>query len=153
MKSLGFKGRIIKYIYSFLKNRTFNIQIGNIESDTGHMDNGIPQGSVLSCTLFNIVFDDVLNHIDPHTKFCAYADDLVLFRNGKDTKSTEANLQKTLNETNAQMNKNDLEVSIDKTKIMHFTKQLKKNIQIPHIQLNNQHIEHAGTKNHDPVMI
>lgn len=141
IQRLGFKGRIVKYINSFLTNRTFNIQMGNIESDIGHMKNGIPQGSVLSCTLFNIVFDDVLNHIDNSTKFCAYADDLVLFQNGKNTKSTEANLQKTLTETNLQMNRNGLEISTDKTKLMHFTKQNKKNIQLPIIQLNNQNLE------------
>lgn len=143
LQKLGFKGRIVKYISSFLTNRTFNIQMGNKESEIGRMENGIPQGSVLSCTLFNIVFDDVLNHIDHSTKFCAYADDLVLFQIGKDTKSTEANLQKTLIETNSLMNKNGLEISIDKTKMIHFTKQIKKNVQLPNVKLNNQFIEHV----------
>lgn len=141
MKRLGFKGRILHFIHSFLSNRTFNTQIGNIQSDSGYMENGIPQGSVLSCTLFNIVFDDVLNHIEAPTKFCAYADDLVLFQHGKDTKSTDASLQRILNETNIQMNKNGLEISIEKTKIVHFTNQKKKNITIPKIKIDNHEIE------------
>ena len=145
MIRLGFKGRIIKYIHSFLQNRTFNIQLGNIKSDVGFMENGIPQGSVLSCTLFNIVFDDVLNHIDTQTQCCAYADDLVIFKTGKDTKSTETTLQRILNETNLQMNRNGLEISLNKTKIIHFSNQRKNNIQKPRIQLDGQDIEHVNS--------
>jgi ribonuclease HI len=141
MERLGFKGRILTFINNFLYDRTFNIQLGNIESNIGYMQNGIPQGSVLSCTLFNIVFDDVLNNIEASTKFCAYADDLLLFHKGKDSKSLEENIQKTLRETNKQMNKNGLEISIDKTKMMHFTQQKNKNIQTPRITLNGENIE------------
>jgi retron-type reverse transcriptase len=47
------------------------------------MEKGIPQGSVISCTLFNIVFNEILNSIDGSIKYCAYADDLVIFLKGK----------------------------------------------------------------------
>jgi ribonuclease HI/uncharacterized protein YjgD (DUF1641 family) len=139
--TLGFKGRILKYIQSFLTDRTFTIQLGNIESDIGHMQNGIPQGSVLSCTLFNIVFDNILNQIQAPTKFCAYADDLVLFLDGKDTNVIQEQLQKTLTDTNKRLNMNGLEISIDKTKTIHFTRQRKTNINLPTLIINNRNIE------------
>lgn len=141
MRRIGFKGRIISFIQNFLQHRTFNIQLGTTESDTGCMQNGIPQGSVLSCTLFNIVFDDVLNNIDPSIKYCAFADDLVIFQSGKTTEPIETNIQNSLNRTNKQMNLNGLEISIDKTKSIHFTNQQKKNIRNPRLTLNSQNVK------------
>lgn len=58
---MGFKGKLVKYIQNFLTDRTFNIQLGGAKSDRGHMEKGIPQGSVISCTLFNVVFNEILN--------------------------------------------------------------------------------------------
>lgn len=143
IERLGLKGRIVRFVKNFLTNRTFNIQIGNTESDIGCIQNGIPQGSVLSCTLFNIVFDDVLNHFDTTTKYCAYADDLVIFQTGKFTKPIETNMQNVLNKTNHQMNLNGLEISIEKTKTIHFTNQRKDSIQNPQLTLNGQIIENV----------
>ena len=138
---MGFKGKLVKYIQNFLSDRTFNLLLGGIKSDMGRMRKGIPQGSVISCTLFNIVFNEVLNSIDGPIKYCAYADDLVIFSEGKTTKAIEASLQRTMDIINSQMKQKGLEISKDKTKSMLFSTKHKKNIIEPKLTLDGQTLE------------
>jgi ribonuclease HI len=138
---MGFKGKLVKYIQNFLLDRTFNVQLGGTKSDLGNMEKGIPQGSVISCTLFNIVFNEILNSIDGSIKYCAYADDLVIFLKGKNTKAVEANLQMTLNNINIEMKKKGLEMATDKTKSMLFSTKHKKNIVEPKFKIEGQDVE------------
>jgi hypothetical protein len=105
------------------------------------MDNGIPQGSVLSCTLFNIVFNDILNKVESPVKYCAYADDLVLFISGNNTKVIEQKSQQALTKLKIDLNNNGLEISKDKTKGIYFTRQFKKNINKPKIMIDSHNIE------------
>lgn len=138
---MGFKGKLVKYIQNFLTDRTFNLQLGGIKSDMGRMRKGIPQGSVISCTLFNIVFNEILNSIDGPIKYCAYADDLVIFSKGKTTKAIEASLQTTMDIVNTKMKRKGLEISKDKTKTMLFSTKHKKNIVEPKLTLDGQTLE------------
>lgn len=46
------EGNMAKYIKDFLSSRTFQVEIGNIRSSPKDQVNGIPQGAVLSVTLF-----------------------------------------------------------------------------------------------------
>jgi ribonuclease HI len=138
---MGFKGKIVRYIQNFLTDRTFCIQLGGIHSRIGHMGKGIPQGSVISCTLFNIVFNEILNHIDEPIKYCAYADDLVIFSKGKTTKEIEARLQTTFDRINLNMKQRGLIISKDKTKSMLFSTKHKRNIEEPKIKLDRQVLE------------
>ena len=55
----GINGKILKWIESFLKNRTFQVRVNGNLSENGTLKNGIPQGSVISPLLFNFMLNDL----------------------------------------------------------------------------------------------
>ena len=60
---IGLRGRLISFIKNFLTRRTFSVRCGNIYSNKHTTDHGLPQGSVLSPTLFLIMINDMLEKI------------------------------------------------------------------------------------------
>ena len=61
LHELGLKGRLPLFIQNFLSDRTFNVRIGNTLSDIFKQEQGVPQGSILSPTLFGIKINDIVN--------------------------------------------------------------------------------------------
>ena len=62
-----------RWIQNYLKNRTFQVRVGTTYSDTKYIKAGVPQGSVLGPTLFNIFFNDILDDLDT-TENALFAD-------------------------------------------------------------------------------
>ena len=60
LHKLGLKGRLPLFIQIFLSDRTFNVRIGNTLSDIFKQEQGVPQGSILSPTLFGIKINDIV---------------------------------------------------------------------------------------------
>jgi len=56
--SYGISGRMFYFIRSFLSIRTFQVRIGSTLSMTKRLENGTPQGSVLSPILFSLMIND-----------------------------------------------------------------------------------------------
>jgi hypothetical protein len=54
LSSWRIRGRMMNILQSFLSNRTFQVSIGGKTSREFQLENGVPQGSVLSVTLFLI---------------------------------------------------------------------------------------------------
>ena len=50
---------LVKIIEQFLKDRTFVVKIGNMKSEKKKALVGVPQGGVLSTTLFSIFINDI----------------------------------------------------------------------------------------------
>ena len=50
----GLRGRLPMFIYDFLSDRYFKVRVGNIYSDPYSQEAGVPQGSILSVTLFSL---------------------------------------------------------------------------------------------------
>jgi hypothetical protein len=61
MKSLKFKDSIIKWLYHFLKGRSFTIKINKNNSNYHDIETGVPQGGVLSPILFSIFINDIID--------------------------------------------------------------------------------------------
>ena len=63
----------------FLSDRTFQIHLGIILSDKiFHPKEGVPQGAILSTTLFNIKINDIVKQVDPSIECSLYVDDFVI---------------------------------------------------------------------------
>lgn len=88
LKKIGITGQIYNYIQDFLKDRSFKVKVGNCYSEPKNLDNGVPQGSVISPLLFNIMIDQIKETIDEENrknkaknkiKLGQYADDIALW--------------------------------------------------------------------------
>jgi len=78
----GITCRMFQFIRSFLSNRIFHVRVGFTLSMTKLLENGTPQGSVLSPVLFSLMINDRPNTITYH---CAlYADDFCFWEHGSD---------------------------------------------------------------------
>ena len=64
------------FIKAFLRLWKFQIQAGNVFSQKKIQEEGVPQGSVLSVTLFALVINDVTEVIPPGILTTLFVDDL-----------------------------------------------------------------------------
>ena len=64
LHDLGLKGRLPIFIQSFLEDRTMQVRVGSTLSDLYDQEQGVPQGSILSTTLFNIKINNIVTCLD-----------------------------------------------------------------------------------------
>ena len=113
----GIKGKILKIIDDFLTDRRARVVYQGSYSTYHNLENGTPQGSVLSATLFNIAMNQRIQDINLEgVKILCYADDIVMVA----TESNKENLQKALNLLGENAEKYCLKISESKTKAMCF---------------------------------
>lgn len=92
----GIRGTLPKFIESFLKGRTFRVRVGDSLSNLKVLENGVPQGSTLSCKLFNIAINRIAENVDPEIVKCLYVDDLAIILSGKSIETIVCKLQKAI---------------------------------------------------------
>ena len=61
---LGIRGSMATYLRNFLSGRSFRVRVGKDISDRYYPAYGIPQGGVLSVTLFGIMINDIGDSVD-----------------------------------------------------------------------------------------
>ncbi|GFW51977.1 probable RNA-directed DNA polymerase from transposon X-element [Trichonephila clavipes] len=76
MHDFGLRGNLPIFIFNFLAVRYFHVRIGHSSSHKFIQDQGVPQGSVLSVTLFNIHMSSILGHLPPSVRGMLYVYDL-----------------------------------------------------------------------------
>jgi hypothetical protein len=76
--SYGIRGKIMKWIASFLCSRKQTVRLENGSSNPQEVLSGVPQGSVLGPTLFIIYINDLPETVA--SKFKMYADDAKLYK-------------------------------------------------------------------------
>ena len=77
LQRCGIGGRMYKWISSFLMNRKARVKVDGKHSRQFLLRHGVPQGGVISPTLFLIFIDDLINKLPRGIKAALYADDLV----------------------------------------------------------------------------
>ena len=78
LKKLGLEGRMPIFIQNFLQDRRFRVRIGEVFSEEKQEEMGVPQGSVLSVTLFNIKINYIVKNINSGTNFALYVDEFLI---------------------------------------------------------------------------
>ena len=81
VEKIGISGKLYNYVLDFLQDRTFQVKINSTLSETFKQQNGVPQGAVISPTLFNILINSIANLEKkyPSITLAQYADDLAIY--------------------------------------------------------------------------
>lgn len=110
----------VHIIKSFLTERTFKVKINNTFSSEKTINAGVPQGAVLSPTLFNIYTADFPRH--KNCRFAQYADDTVIFTSDMDIHIAYNNLQDYLNKIENWLINWKIKINASKSSVVIFTK-------------------------------
>ncbi|GBM73855.1 hypothetical protein AVEN_60625-1 [Araneus ventricosus] len=84
LHDFNLRGNLPIFIQNFLKLRRFQVRVGYDLSDFFIQEEGVPQGSVLSVTLFSIKINGILNQLPFTVKGFLYVDDLYVSCAGED---------------------------------------------------------------------
>ena len=76
----GIDGLLLKFLKSYLENRTQQVLVGGSKSEYLDVLSGVPQGSILGPLLFVIFINDMHKCIGPGTHISLYADDTKIWR-------------------------------------------------------------------------
>ncbi|KAL4089586.1 hypothetical protein QTP88_024599 [Uroleucon formosanum] len=75
LNSILCQGRLLNTLADFTTNRKFQVKANNYLSCEFKQENGVPQGSALSVTLFIIAINDITQNCNPPVKYNLFADD------------------------------------------------------------------------------
>ena len=93
LHNFGLKGRLPNFIESFLEDHTIQVRVGSTHSDLCDQEQGVPQGTILSTTLFNVKLNDIINCLDYKTDGSLYVDDFCICFRSKNMHTIERHLQ------------------------------------------------------------
>ena len=74
----GLHGRLPIFIGNFLKDRQFQVRLGTHLSTLFDQEMGVPQGSILSVTLFALKINSIVKAICPNVECSLYVDDFLI---------------------------------------------------------------------------
>lgn len=106
-----------RILRSYLTDRVLHASSGTVE-----LTGGVPQGSVLGPTLWNAVYDELLEMpTTPGTHLIGFADDLALVATAREPATLEAIANRTLNDIDRWMTDKGLQIVPTKTKAIIIT--------------------------------
>ena len=94
---LGLGGGLPAFIGGFLADRAMRVRVGSSLSDCCDRERGVPQGGVLSTTLFGIENDDIGKCLGGLADCSLYVDDFCICCRSRGVAAIERQLQRNLN--------------------------------------------------------
>ena len=123
--------QLCRVIQKLLSDRRFYVELNNERSRWRIQKNGLPQGSVLSPTLFNIYTND--QPILDGTRSFIYADDLCVTAQYPTFQEVEQQIEEALGELTHYYRSNSLRANPDKTQVTTFhlrNREAKRSLQV-----------------------
>ena len=118
--NMGLRGRLPIFISKFLANRRFTVRLGSTLSSKREQEMGVPQGCVLSVTLFGIKINDITRTLQKDLNCSLYVDDFVICYRSRNMTTIERKLQQAINHLETWTTENGFKFSQQKTTCVHF---------------------------------
>lgn len=119
---MGIGGKMYNFILDFLSQRTFRVRVGSENSDEFTVESGIPQGSVISPILFNLMIHYIFVKLGQESEGLLYADDAVIWKRGKNIPYITTIMQKGIKSLEQWGIDWGLKFSTQKSNVMFFTR-------------------------------
>ena len=117
---IGLRGNLPKFISNFMSDRTFQILLGTTTSKIFSQEEGVPQGAILSTTLFILKINDITKQLNPGMDCSLYVDDFSISFRSKRMPLIARQIQSQVNKLDEWTLNNGFTISLTKTKAMHF---------------------------------
>ena len=119
LKAVGIEGDALDYLESFLKNRTYCVQVGKSFSETKVLTRGVPQGSVLGPVLFCIYAIELMYLLKSHgVLFQLFADDTQIYMSFGNVEDSERKINDVMIDIKRWMNSKQLKLNDSKTEYL-----------------------------------
>lgn len=141
LAGMGITGATLAWVQDFLAGRSYQVAVGASLSHSRPIRRGVPQGSILSPLLFNVLLSDL--RIPSHSHLLLYADDISIVSRAPTLAQAQTHLQEAANSLGEWMNIWGLKVSAPKSTLMCFT--LKRLPSPPTLQLSGQAVPYSRT--------
>ena len=120
LHDFGLRGELPVFIDGFLRNRHFRVRVGTHYSNTFQQVEGVPQGSVLSVTLFAIAINGIASTLPAGVINTLYVDDFSIGFGSTQMRSAQRRLQLALDHVSRWAEERGFRFSTTKTVAVHF---------------------------------
>ena len=134
---------MFKWIKSYTHNRKARVVIDNNRSKKILLRHGVPQGGVLSPTLFIVFMNDLVKQLPTFVKSAMYADDLVMRSTEEYAATAQIRLQTAVNILSNWANEWCVKINRSKTFTTLFT--LSTKVKPVKIMLNHTELQHIDS--------
>ena len=87
LHDMDLRGRLPLFVQNFLSERKFRVRVGTSLSDSYDQEMGVPQGSILSVTIFIVKINSITSCIRNGVERSLFVDDFgVSYRSKQNTK-------------------------------------------------------------------
>lgn len=143
LHSLGISGNMLNFVRSYLTDRTFRVRVGSSMSQYFTQENGVPQGGVISCTLFIVKMNSLKNALPPSLSYSVYVDDIQISFKSCNLAICERQVQIGVNRLSKWANENGFRLNADKSTCVVFSRQRGITLE-PCVTLNGTQIPVSG---------
>ena len=116
----GIRGCMGTFLRNFLSDRYFKVRVGNHFSDKFLQVNGVPQGGVLSVSLFGVMVNDIGDSLPKTIGRSLFVDDFAVWLSASSTRYMERQLQLAIAALERWSAENGFRFSTVKTVAVHF---------------------------------
>lgn len=144
LQKMKITGNMLAFINNFLIKRYIKVRCNDCTSSKLELENGLPQGSVISVILFLIAINEVSTVIKPPIKLFLFADDITLLCTGKNLKLTIQLMQRALNQLTSWAKDSGFIISKNKSEFIIFSRNQKILQSTVHLMIDNQQLKRTN---------
>ena len=119
---VGISGNLGVFLQNFLQNRSFRVRVASSCSPSFRQIEGVPQGSVLSTTLFLLAINDIVSVLPSGVRSSLYVDDFAIYASDSSSSRLHFLLQSAVTAASSWATDHGFRFSTSKTFSIYFTR-------------------------------